>query len=72
MFLSSYVSVADVCISFFCSILTVPKTQKWLFVSDVETRLNVTKLLHSLSSYNHDEVMFNLLYRFDIVCILYL
>ncbi|KAI0214810.1 hypothetical protein LSAT2_000031 [Lamellibrachia satsuma] len=40
------------------SIATVHKMQKWLFVSDVETRLNVTKLLHSLSSYNHDESLF--------------
>ncbi|KAK2171440.1 hypothetical protein NP493_1065g01034 [Ridgeia piscesae] len=40
------------------SILASRGSQKWLFISDVETRLNVTKLLQNLSGFNHSERLF--------------
>ena len=44
----------------FCSIATLHATKKWLFISDVETRLNVTKLLDKLASYDHEQVALSL------------
>ena len=39
------------------SIASLHATKKWLFISDVETRLNVTKLLDNLASYDHEQVL---------------
>ena len=47
-------------ILFSCSIATLHATKKWLFISDVETRLNVTKLLDNLASYDHEQVALSL------------